>query len=157
MAILIDTSIYYALFDPDDEYHLDATSLIYHIIKGRYGRPYTIDYVVVETTLLLKARNLTYKIPLFIRFLQSEDIKIIYIDNKVFKESLEVLIREPEASLTDVAQLIMARNMKIKFIATLDQWFKHKGLHVLGKNYLESLPRKEQEEIKSFLRKIKKQ
>ena len=156
MAVLIDTSIYYALLDPDDMYHFDAVSLIYHILKGRYGRPYTIDYVIVETTLLLKARNLAYKIPLFIEFLQKENIRIICVDDEILSKSIKILTRKPETSLTDIAQVIIANNMRIKYMASLDEWFKQQGLIVLGKNYTNTLSEKELAEIKNYLRSIKK-
>ncbi len=153
MAILIDTSIFYALLDPDDEYHLDAVAIVYHILKGRYGRPYTIDYVLVETTLLLKARRLSYKIPLFIEFIEKEHIKTICIDDNILNESLETLAKNPTASLTDIAQLIIARKLGIKYIASLDNWFSRQGLLVLGKNYMSTLSREELSQIRKIPRK----
>lgn len=150
MAIIIDTSIYYALLDPDDTYHFDAVSLIYHILKGRYGRPYTIDYVIVETTLLLKARKLTYKVPLFIELLQKENIKIICVEENNYNKAVNMLTRKPEVSLTDITQVIIARKLKIKYIASLDEWFKQKELMVLGKNYADILSRKELAQIKKL-------
>ncbi len=151
MAILIDTSIYYALLDPDDEYHLDAVAVIYHILKGRYGRPYTIDYVLVETTLLLKARRLSHKISLFIEFIQKQQIKIICVDDSLLNESLETLVKNPRASLTDIAQSIIARKLGIKYIASLDDWFSRQGLVVLGKNYTSTLSREELSELRKYL------
>jgi len=56
MAILIDTGVFYALLDRGDMDHLDAVAVMAHTLEGKFGKAYTTDYVVLETTLLLKSR-----------------------------------------------------------------------------------------------------
>ena len=56
MAILIDTGVFYALLDKGDANHLDAVAVVAHTLEGEFGKAYTTDYVVLETTLLLKSR-----------------------------------------------------------------------------------------------------
>jgi len=55
MSILIDTGVFYALLDRGDTNHLDAVAVMAHTLEGKFGKAYTTDYVVLETTLLLKS------------------------------------------------------------------------------------------------------
>ena len=47
---------FYALLGEGDINHMDALAIMTHIFEGRFGKAVTTDYVVLETTLLLKAR-----------------------------------------------------------------------------------------------------
>ncbi len=151
MSILIDTSIFYALFDPSDRFHRDSTAIVYHILKGKYGRPYTIDYVLVETTLLMNSRGLMHKIPLFIEFLYKEGIKIININSRILNKALKIFLADPKISLTDSAEVVVAEKMGIRYIASFDKFFSKFGLIVLGKHYINTLSEAELLELKTML------
>ena len=55
--IFVDTGAWYALKDPDDQYHKDALSFYEELKKGKYGTLVTTDYVIDEASTLLMARK----------------------------------------------------------------------------------------------------
>jgi len=56
MAVFIDTSIFVALRNADDENHPRSRELMRRTLKGEFGRIYTSDYIIEEavTTALVR-------------------------------------------------------------------------------------------------------
>jgi len=47
---------FYALLDKGDANYMDALAIVAHVLEGKFGKAVTTDHVILETTLLLKAR-----------------------------------------------------------------------------------------------------
>jgi len=106
MAILIDTGVFYALLDKGDVNHLDAVAVMAHTLEGEFGKAYTTDYVVLETTLLLKSRLGAEAVKAMIDFLNRSGISILVVDEPVFRKAIGLLIEMPKRlSLCDAASL----------------------------------------------------
>ncbi|NLE05326.1 MAG: hypothetical protein GX638_11080 [Crenarchaeota archaeon] len=61
MTAFIDTCIFVALHNADDNLHQRATELMTCALKGQWGRLFTSDYVIDEaiTIALMRTKNIT--------------------------------------------------------------------------------------------------
>ncbi|RLG74506.1 MAG: hypothetical protein DRO23_06565 [Thermoprotei archaeon] len=153
LAIIIDTGPFYALFDRSDGRHLDSAALFMHIIRGKYGKPYTCDYVILEALLLIRKHLGTYYLKLFLNFIEKSKISIVVVDNYIFKESLKTMIKYiDKLSLTDAALLIIMNEFGIEYLASYDvRSFKGLVGNIIGINYYEKLSSEEKKIIEEKL------
>jgi len=150
LAIIIDTGPFYALFDRSDRRHLDSAALFMHIIKGKYGKPYTCDYVLLEAMLLIRKHLGIYYLKLFMSFIEKSKISIVVVDDYIFKESLKTMIKYiNKLSLTDAALLIIMNEFGIEHLASYDvRSFKGHVDNIIGINYYEKLSSEEKKIVK---------
>ena len=137
MAILIDTGVFYALLDKGDVNHLDAVAVMAHTLEGKFGKAYTTDYVILETTLLLKSRLGAEVVKAMIDFLNKSGISILIVDEPIFRKALELLIEMPERlSLCDAASVVLIRELNIGVLASFDlRSFSGLVANIIGKGY----------------------
>ena len=156
MSIFINTCIFYALLDRGDVNHLDSIAIMTHILKGKFGRAYTSDYVVLETTLLLRSRLGVEAVKAMINFLKGSGIAVLIVDEPIFKEAFKLLVEKPEQlSLCDAASIILMKKLDIKVLASFDlRSFRGLVPNIIGKGYYVSLSDVEKKHIKSLINSI---
>ena len=66
-------------------------------LEGKIGKAYTTDYVILETTLLLKSRLGAEAVEAMVDFLNRSGISILVVDEPIFRKALELLIEMPNA------------------------------------------------------------
>ena len=152
MSILIDTGIFYALLDKGDANYMDALAIVAHVLEGKFGKAITTDYVILETTLLLKARIGPEVVKAFLDFLEQSGITTIIIDEETFKKALKLLKKHPKSlSLCDAATLTIIKDWSINNLATFNlRSFKNLTANIVGKGYFNTLNSDEKEKIKSL-------
>ncbi len=152
MAILIDTGVFYALLDKGDVNYLDAVAVMTHTLEGKFGRAYTIDYVILETTLLLKSRLGVEAVEAMIDFLNRSGILILVVDEPIFRKALKLLIEMPKRlSLCDAAIIVIIEELDIRTLASFNlRSFSGLVANIIGKGYYASLSDKEKERIKQL-------
>jgi len=152
VTIPIDTGVFYALLDKRDVNYLDAVALMAHTLEGRFDKAYTTDYVVLETTLLLRSRLGVEAVRAMIDFLNRSGISILVIDEPIFKKALELLIRMPERlSLCDAASIVLIKELNIGTLASFNlRSFSGLAANIIGKGYYASLSDKEKRRIKQL-------
>jgi len=153
MSIIIDTGVFYALLDRGDINHLDALAIMVHTLDGRFGKAFTTDYIVLETTLLLKARIGVDAVKAILGFLEESGITVIVIDEVTFRKSLKILLKNPEIlSLCDAATLSLIEELNIETLATFDlRSFSSYTVNIVGKGYFSTLNKEEKERIRNLL------
>lgn len=57
MSVFVDTGVFFAHHDTDAERHDDAVAAFDTLLDGRYGQPYTSDYVLDEAVTLTRVRT----------------------------------------------------------------------------------------------------
>jgi len=152
MAILIDTGVFYALLDKGDVNHLDAVAVMAHTLEGKFGKAYTNDYVILETTLLLRSRLGAEAVKAMIDFLNKSGISILVVDEPIFRKALELLIEMPERlSLCDAASVVLIREFNIGVLASFDlRSFSGLVANIIGKGYYASLSDEEKKRVEQL-------
>ena len=152
MAIMVDTGVFYALFDNSDVHHLDSLALLTDTLEGRFGAPYTTDFVVLESTLLLKGRGGPAMARALIRFLQKGGISVVLLDEEAYAAAIALFEEHAETlSLCDAASLVLMKNLEIQRLASYDERsFLGKAKQVVGRGYFESLDETRQRLIRAL-------
>ena len=152
MTILLDTGVFYALFDRSDVHHLDSLALLTDTLEGRFGAPYTTDFVVLESTLLLRGRGGAGMARAFVKFLKNGRISVMLLDDDVYSKALELFDERAETlSLCDSASMVLMKKMGIQRLASYDERsFLGMTKQVIGRGYFESLEGQQQKLIRAL-------
>ena len=156
MSVFIDTCIFYALLDKGDVNHLDSIAIMIHTLNGKFGKAYTSDYVILETTLLSRSRLGVEAVKAIMNFLNRSGIVVLIVDESIFKEALKLLSKKPKRlSLCDAASIILMEKLDIKVLASFDlKSFRGLVPNIIGKGYYASLSDAEKKHIKSLINSI---
>jgi predicted nucleic acid-binding protein len=124
--MLIDTSGFFALFDPSDPCHADA-----HTFLGAAARRVTHSYVLAEFVPLALRRRLP-RLPAlaFVRAIHENPVvEIIDVDRGLREEALELLFRRPdkEWSLCDAVSFLVMEATSLTEALTTDHHFEQAG------------------------------
>ena len=154
MTVLIDTGIFYALLDKGDVNHLDAVAVMIHTLEGKFGKAYTTDYVILETTLLLKSRLSAEAVKAMVDFLDRSGISTLIVDEPILRKSLKLLVKMPERlSLCDAASIVLIEDLGIGVLASFDlKSFSGLVANIIGKGYYASLSDEEKKRVKQLSR-----
>ena len=131
MKIFIDTSAFIALMDSDDVFHSPASDLFLKISKENVDY-LTSNYVILETISLLQ-KTIGLSAVKDFKKLMLPIVRIIWIDEKIHRESLNNLIvaEKKKISLTDYSSFYILDNYNIDKVFTFDKHFKEKGYEIL--------------------------
>lgn len=147
---MIDTGVFYAFFDTKDIHYRDSTALLTHCLEGRFGQPFTTDYVVLETTVLTQ-RKLGADVSLaFVNFLHESGVRTIASGDEYYGRALESFHKNfPRLSLCDAATVVIMNALGVQALASYDKRsFAGLVQEVRGMDYFESLSREEQTSLK---------
>lgn len=125
--ILVDSNIFIAYANKDDELHSKSLTLIKNITRGLYGKVIISDYIFSEvvTVTFLKTKNLSKAIEIGKLLLKSRIIKIINIESYIFQLSWDIFQKQDGGlSFTDCSILALMKEENIRYIATFDRDFK---------------------------------
>ena len=150
-SILVDTGVLYAFSDKKDELNLDAKAIMFSIVKGDFGSPIIVDYVIVETLLLLKARGINEVARPLMEFLRTNRFKVFFATQKIFDDSVELATKkggEDDLSLTDSVEVTVSKNFESKTIATFDHTLSNFFQETIGEGFFERLPDREQRALR---------
>ena len=92
------------------------------ILKGSFGSPAIIDYVILETVTLLNQRKIHSAIQSLMQFLRENKFTIFFITEQVFNEAIEMTIRSETdfLNLSDSSQIVVSKTLGVRKIATFD-------------------------------------
>src|SRR3990170_235169 len=127
MAVFIDTGIFVALRNADDEFHARSKELMKQALKGELGRIYTSDYVVDEavTTALVRTKKHDLAVDLGRYILESPRITKVWVEEDCFLKAWEKFraFRDKPLSFTDCTSLALIEKRGIKQIMSFDCGF----------------------------------
>ena len=127
MDIFIDTGIFVAVLNSDDDSHPRAKELWKKALKGEFGQIYTSDYVIDETVTLILARtknhNLAIKSGKYI--IDSPRINKIWLNQGIFQQTWEKFqqLKDKKLSFTDCTSITLVETKLIKQIMSFDCGF----------------------------------
>ncbi len=129
MKILIDTGAFIALFVSSERNH-SKVSKKYKDYRKQRAQLFTSYYILDElfTRLMYDfGKSVTQKaIEILNKSIEREELKLLDIDEVIFKKAQETLIKfsEHKISLTDATSYILYKDLALDEIFTLDSDFK---------------------------------
>jgi len=127
LAVFIDTGVFVALRNADDELHIRSKQLIKKALKGEFGRVYTSDYVVDEavTTALVRTRRHDLAVDIGKYIIESPRITKLWTAKDAFDVSWQKFktFKDKPLSFTDCASLALMEKNHIKQIMSFDSGF----------------------------------
>jgi len=127
MAIFVDTGVFVALRNADDEFHIRSKELMKRALKGEFGRIYTSDYVIDEatTTALVRTRRHDLAVDISRYIIESPRITKLWTTKETFEmagEKFKTFTDKP-LSFTDCVSLALMEKKRIKQIISFDSGF----------------------------------
>ena len=131
--IFVDTSGFYALLVKKDNKHNDAITILK---EASYQKRcfVTTDYVLDETTTLLRMRGLNHLIKEFLEsILSSKACRIEWMDANRFEETRILFLKydDHDWSFTDCFSFIVMRELKLTKALSKDKHFTEAGTEPL--------------------------
>jgi uncharacterized protein len=127
MAIFIDTGIFVALHNADDNFHSRSKELFKQALKGEFGRIFTSDYVLNEalTTALMRTKRHDLAVDLGKYIMDSPRITKVWVGEDSFKDAWRKfqLYKGKRLSFTDCTSLALIEERSIKQIMSFDCGF----------------------------------
>jgi predicted nucleic acid-binding protein len=127
MTIFIDTGIFIALRNADDEQHQRSKELMKKALKAEYGRIYTSDYIIDEavTTALVRTRRHDLAVDVGKYILESPRITKLWTNREIFELAWQKFkaLKDKPLSFTDSTTLAHIQKNQIKKILSFDSGF----------------------------------
>jgi len=127
MTIFIDTGIFIALRNADDEQHQRSKELMKKALKAEYGRIYTSDYIIDEavTTALVRTRRHDFAVDVGKYILESPRITKLWTNREIFELAWQKFkaLKDKPLSFTDSTTLAHIQKNQIKKILSFDSGF----------------------------------
>ena len=134
MKVFIDTGAFIAYFIKQEKYHSDAVSK-YKLYRQQKLTLLTSDYILDELFTWFSAKQSKYILEKLVASVQkmtvNQEIKVLSVDDVVFKKAVEVLLKfsEHKISFTDATTYVLYKEFSIDEIFTLDDDFKKMRLN----------------------------
>jgi predicted nucleic acid-binding protein len=127
MTIFIDTCIFVALRNADDEQNQRSRELMKRALKAEFGAIYTSDYIIDEaiTTALIRTRKIDIAIDIGKYIIESPRIIKLWTTKEIFEIAWQKFktLRDKNLSFTDCATLAHIEKNRIKQIMSFDSGF----------------------------------
>lgn len=127
MAIFVDTGVFVALRNADDEYHERSVGLMRRALRSEFGRIYTSDYVIDEavTTALVRTRRHDLAVDVGEYIIESPRVTKLWVAKDGFNAGWEMFkrLKDKPMSFTDCISLALAKKNNIKQIMSFDSGF----------------------------------
>ena len=127
MAVFIDTGVFVALRNADDELHIRSKQLTKKALKGEFGRVYTSDYVIDEaiTTALVRTRRHDLAVDIGKYIIESPRITKLWTTKDTFDMAWQKFktFKDQPLSFSDCVSLALTEKNRIKQIISFDSGF----------------------------------
>lgn len=127
MAVFIDTGVFVALRNADDELHTRSRELMKKALKGEYGRTYTSDYVIDEaiTTALVRTRRHDLAVDIGKYIIESPRITKLWTTKEAFDLAWEKFraFADKPLSFSDCVSLALMEKNRVNQMMSFDSGF----------------------------------
>jgi uncharacterized protein len=127
MAVFIDTGIFVALHNADDEFHSRSKELMKQALKSDFGRIFTSDYIIDEavTTALVRTKKHYLAQDLGRSIIESPRITKLWVGEDVFALAWKKfsVFKDKPLSFTDCTSIAIIETRGIKQIMSFDRGF----------------------------------
>lgn len=128
--IFLDTTILLSAGDKSDGLHADGAAVLNALAQGRLSKALTTDFILDETLTLLRRRGLNASVisDAVESIRDSKKLKILYVDEELFADSLMNFRKYERFSFTDAVSYTVMKKFRIREIYTHDHDFDLKGI-----------------------------
>ncbi|HKZ94778.1 MAG TPA: PIN domain-containing protein [Candidatus Bathyarchaeia archaeon] len=127
MAVFVDTGVFVALRNADDELHARSKDLMSRALKGDFGRIYTSDYVIDEavTTALVRTRRHDLAVDVGRYIIDSPRITKLWTTKDIFDVAWDKFktFKDHPLSFSDCISLAHVKKNGIKQMMSFDSGF----------------------------------
>lgn len=127
MSVFVDTGVFVAVRNADDENHRRARELMRSALSGEVGAVHTSDYVIDEavTLMLRRTKKLELAIDVGEYILKSPRIRKLWVSEDIFESAWREFksYRKGQMSFTDFTSLVLMEENGIKDIMSFDSGF----------------------------------
>jgi predicted nucleic acid-binding protein len=127
VAVFVDTGIFVALHNADDEFHLRSKKLMEQALKSDFGRIFTSDYIIDEaiTTALVRTKRHDLAHDLGRLIIESPRITKLWVGEDVFELAWKKfsMFKDKPLSFTDCTSIAIIESKAIKQIMSFDRGF----------------------------------
>jgi len=127
MAVFIDTGIFVALRNADDELHIRSKELMKRALKGEFGRIYTSDYIIDEAviTALVRTRRHDLAVDLGKYIIESPRTTKLWTTKDTFDAAWEKFksFKDRPLTFSDCVSLTLMEKYRIKQLISFDSGF----------------------------------
>jgi len=127
MTIFIDTGVFIALRNADDEKHQRSKELMMKALKADYGRIYTSDYIIDEavTAALVRTRRHDLALDIGKYIIESPRITKLWTTKEIFELAWQKfkILKDKPLSFTDCTTLAHIQKNQINQILSFDSDF----------------------------------
>jgi uncharacterized protein len=127
MAVFVDTGIFVALHNADDDFHSRSKELMKQALKSDFGRIFTSDYVIDEaiTTALVRTKKHDLALDLGRFIIESPRITKVWVGEDSFEAAWKKfsMFKDKPLSFTDCTSIAIIEAKGIKQIMSFDRGF----------------------------------
>jgi predicted nucleic acid-binding protein len=127
VTVFIDTGIFVALRNADDELHTRSTELMKKALKAEFGTVYTSDYIIDEavTTALVRTRRHDLALDIGKYIIESPRITKLWTTKETFELAWQKFqtLKDKPLSFTDCTTLAHIQKNRIKQTLSFDSGF----------------------------------
>jgi hypothetical protein len=127
VTVFIDTGIFVALRNADDELHTRSTELMKKALKAEFGTVYTSDYIIDEaiTTALVRTRRHDLALDIGKYIIESPRITKLWTTKETFELAWQKFqtLKDKPLSFTDCTTLAHIQKNRIKQTLSFNSGF----------------------------------
>jgi len=127
VAVFIDTGIFVAIHNADDQYHQRSKELMKNALMGNLGRIFTSDYIIDEaiTTALARTKKHDMAVDLGTYIIESPRIIKLTIDQDTFNVAWTKFktLEDKVLSFTDCTSVALIEKHRINHLMSFDCGF----------------------------------
>ena len=131
--VFVDSSVYLALLDADDEHHSEATQLLQELAQARY-RQFTTNVLLIESHALILSVLGRTQAAQFLKDMQESNTVVIRARAADEERAKQILFQydDKDFSFADAISFAVMERLAIRLAFTFDRDFAQYGFMVLG-------------------------
>ncbi len=130
--VFVDSSVYLALLDVDDEHHRQATALLQQLAQARY-RQFTTNVLLIESHALILSVLGRARAAQFLQDMEESNTVVIRVRAADEERAKQILFQytDKEFSFADAISFVVMERLAIPLAFTFDRDFTQYGLTVI--------------------------
>lgn len=130
--VFVDSSVYLALLDQDDEHHRHATQIVHQLAQARY-RQFTTNVLLIESHALILSVLGRAQAAQFLKDMQESKTVVIRVRASDEARAKQILFQydDKDFSFADTISFAVMERLAIRLAFTFDRDFAQYGLTAL--------------------------